>query len=100
MNHFKDGNTDIGDQPRCGPPRTAATERNKQKVDELIRQDRRITVKRNCSAAWSWALCGPRDDGDFGISEICSRWVPRLLMGTEENITAGRGSPIHTRVPI
>jgi transposase len=35
--HFKDGNTDIADQPRCGRPRTAAAERNKQKVDELIK---------------------------------------------------------------
>jgi hypothetical protein len=24
MKHFKDGNTDIADQPRCGQPRTAA----------------------------------------------------------------------------
>jgi transposase len=29
VKHFKDGNTDIADQPRCGRPRTAATERNK-----------------------------------------------------------------------
>jgi transposase len=43
--HLKDGNTDIADQPRCGRPRTAATEHNKQKVDELIRQDGRITVR-------------------------------------------------------
>jgi hypothetical protein len=33
------------DQPRCGPPRTVATGRNKQKVDELIRKDRRITFR-------------------------------------------------------
>jgi transposase len=33
VKHFKDGNTDIADQPRCGRPRTAATECNKQKVD-------------------------------------------------------------------
>jgi transposase len=45
VKHFKDGNTDIADQPRCGRPRTAATERNKQNVDELIRQDRRITFR-------------------------------------------------------
>jgi hypothetical protein len=38
-------NTEIADQPRRGRPRTAATERNKQKVDELIRQNRRITVR-------------------------------------------------------
>jgi hypothetical protein len=51
VKYFKDGNTDITDEPCSVRPRTAATERNKQKIDELIRQDRRITVKRNCSAA-------------------------------------------------
>jgi transposase len=45
LKHFKGGNTDIADQPRCGRPRPAATERNKQKVDELMRQDRRITFR-------------------------------------------------------
>jgi DeoR/GlpR family transcriptional regulator of sugar metabolism len=45
VKHFKDRNTDIADQPRCDRPRTAATERNKQEFDELIRQDRRITVR-------------------------------------------------------
>jgi hypothetical protein len=45
MKLFKDGNTDVANQPRFGRPRTAATERNKQKVDELIRQDRRLIEK-------------------------------------------------------
>jgi transposase len=31
VKHFEDGNTDFADQPRCGRPRSAATERNKQK---------------------------------------------------------------------
>jgi transposase len=30
VKHFKDGNTDIADQPRCGRARTAVTERKKQ----------------------------------------------------------------------
>jgi hypothetical protein len=33
---FKDGNPDNVNQPLCGRPRTAATERNKQQVDELM----------------------------------------------------------------
>jgi hypothetical protein len=45
VKHFKDGNTDIADQTRCGRQRTTATERNKQTVDELIGQDRRITFR-------------------------------------------------------
>jgi transposase len=45
VKHFKDGNTDIASQPRCGRQRTAATECNKQKVEELVRKDGRITEK-------------------------------------------------------
>jgi transposase len=45
VKHFKDGNRRIADQPRCGRPRTIATERNKQKVYELIREHGRIKVR-------------------------------------------------------
>jgi hypothetical protein len=74
VKHFKDGNTDIADQPRCGRPRTAATEHNKQKVDELIRQDRRMTVE--------WGTMRSRSDGDFGISESLSPF-PYGYKGTQ-----------------
>jgi len=45
VKHFKVGNMDNIDHQHCGQPRTAATECNRQKVDELIRQDQRITVR-------------------------------------------------------
>jgi histone-lysine N-methyltransferase SETMAR len=35
VKHFKDGNSSIEDEPRSGRPRTASTERNKERVDEL-----------------------------------------------------------------
>ena len=44
VKHFKDGNTSIQDQPRSSCPRTASTERNKERVDEIIQDDRRVTV--------------------------------------------------------
>jgi hypothetical protein len=34
--HFTDGNTSIEDDPRSGHPRTASTECNKERVDEII----------------------------------------------------------------
>jgi transposase len=37
VKHFKDGNTSIQDQPCSGHPRTASTEPNKQRVDEIIK---------------------------------------------------------------
>jgi len=44
VKHFKDGNTSIQDQPRSGRPRTASTERYKERVDEIIQDDRHVTV--------------------------------------------------------
>jgi hypothetical protein len=40
----KDGNTSIQNQPRSGRPRTASTEPNKKRVDEIIKEDRRVTL--------------------------------------------------------
>jgi len=40
VKHFKDWNTSIQDQPRSGRPRTASTEPNKKRVDEIIKEDR------------------------------------------------------------
>ena len=42
--HFKDGNTSIQDQPRSGHPRTVSTEPNKKRVDEIIKEDRHVTL--------------------------------------------------------
>ena len=42
--HFKDVNTSIQDQPRSGRPRTASTEPNKKRVDEIIKEDRCVTL--------------------------------------------------------
>jgi len=44
VKHFKDGNTSIQDKPRSGRPRTASTEPNKKRVDEIIKEDRRVTL--------------------------------------------------------
>jgi len=44
VKHFKDGNMSVQDQPQSGRPRTASTERNKERVSEFIQDDRRVTV--------------------------------------------------------
>jgi hypothetical protein len=63
--HFKDRNTNIADQLRCGRPRTAATSK---KVDEFIRRDRRITV-RETAAQLGVGHHAVREMMDNGISE-------------------------------
>jgi hypothetical protein len=59
VKHFKDGNIEIADQPWCGWPRTAVIEHKEQKVDELIRQDRRITA-RETAAQLEWGTMQSR----------------------------------------
>jgi transposase len=84
VKHFKDGNTDIAYQPCYGRSRTAATERSKQEVDELIREDLRITV-REISAQLGVGHHAVQEMMEtFGYWKVCSRWVPRLL--TDEQL--------------
>ncbi|PNF26533.1 hypothetical protein B7P43_G13975 [Cryptotermes secundus] len=44
VKHFKDGNTSVEDEPRSSRPRTPSTECNKERVDEIIQDDRHVTV--------------------------------------------------------
>jgi histone-lysine N-methyltransferase SETMAR len=76
---FKGGRSEIIDKPRSGRPSSAVTEANKQKVDELIRSNRRITTRDIIEVidvghgAVHNIIC------DLGYSKVCARWVPRQL---------------------
>ena len=57
--HFKSGSSDITDKERSGRPLSAVTEENKRSVDELIRSDRRITVRpRTIGFSYVWTSKG------------------------------------------
>jgi hypothetical protein len=89
---------DIADQPRWCRQRTAASERNKQKIDELIRQDRRITVRGIAAQLGVGHHAVQEMMETLGYRKVCSRWIPRLLTGKEKHKTAGNCSPIHPTV--
>ena len=69
VKHFKDGNTSIQDQPRSGRPQTASTEPNKKRADEIIKEDRRVTVGRYCNKTWNRAQCRSGDIWKLKLSE-------------------------------
>jgi transposase len=100
VKHFKDGNTDITNQPCYGRPRTAATERNKQKFDELIRQDRRITFRETAAQLGVGHRAVQEMMEILGCRKVYSSWLTRLPTGTEEHKTAENCSPIHPTVQI
>ena len=66
MKHFKDGNTSIQDEPRSSCPRITSTERNKERVDEIIQDDRRVTVD---------TIARTLGIGHSAVQEILKAWA-------------------------
>ena len=79
MKHFRDGNTRIQDQPHSGRPRTASTEPNKNRVDEIIKEDRRVTLDTIATKLGIGHNAVQEMTGSLGYRKICALWVPRLL---------------------
>ena len=79
VKHFKDGNTSIQDEPRKGRPRTASTERNKERVDEIIQDDRRVTVDTTVRTLGLGHSAAQEMIESLGYRKVCARWVLHLL---------------------
>jgi transposase len=79
VKHFKDENTSIQDEPRSGRPRTASTERNKERVNEIIQDDRRVTIDTIAQTLGIGHNAVQEMIESLGYRKVCSRWVPRLL---------------------
>jgi len=79
VRHFKDGNTSIQDQLRSSCPRTASTDRNKERVDEIIQDDRRVTVDTIARTLGIGHNAVQEMIESLGYRKVCACWVPRLL---------------------
>ncbi|PNF26863.1 hypothetical protein B7P43_G16273 [Cryptotermes secundus] len=92
VKHFKDGNTSIEDEPRSGRPRTASTERNKERVDEIIEDDRRVTVHTIARKLGIGHSAVQEMIESLDYRKVCALWVPRLLTeddkGQRKSITS------------
>ena len=104
VKHFKDGNTSIQDQPRSFRPRTASTERNKERVDETIQDDRRVTVDTIARKLGIGHYAVQKMMEILGYRKACARWVPRLLTeddkGQRKAITSNCCRDIDTKAII
>ena len=90
MKHFKDGNMSIQHQPRSGRPRTASTERNKERVDKIIQDDKervdkiieddtRVTVDTIARTLGLGHNAVQEMIESLDFRKVCAPWVPRLL---------------------
>lgn len=73
------GHGNIEDSPRSGRPRTAHTPDNVQRVNELVADDRRITVNElsRYVGIGEGSVC--RILKVLALKKVCARWVPRML---------------------
>jgi len=79
VKHFKDGNTSIQYEPQSGRPRTASTERNKERVEEIIQDDRRVTLDTIARTLGIGHNAVQEMIESLGYRKVCARWVTRLL---------------------
>ncbi|PNF14105.1 hypothetical protein B7P43_G01068, partial [Cryptotermes secundus] len=62
-----------------GRPLTASTEHNKERVDEIIQDDRRMTVDTIAQKLGTGQSAVQEMIGSLGYRKVCACWVPRLL---------------------
>lgn len=77
---FKDGRSSLEDDARCGRPLTATTTENVQRLQELIKEQPRISLRALSDVT---GLCkdAVREilTSHLGLRKVCSTWVPHHL---------------------
>lgn len=76
---FSNGETEIADKPRSGRPTTSITDANRERAEELIRGDRRITVQSVADALNISYGSAQGIIADLGYHKVCAKWVPKQL---------------------
>ena len=78
---FKNGQLNIEESPRSGRPISATNEKNIKAVENLVVEDRRITIQKiaEIRSILSGTVHGILHD-HLHMTKVCSTWVPHLLM--------------------
>ena len=77
---FENGRTMTNDADRSGRPVEIGTNDNLRKVEELIRENRRVTIDEvaaviHCSHGQAYAIMHDQ----LNFQKVCARWVPKQL---------------------
>ena len=87
---FNQGRLSIGDDARIGRPRTSTTDENIQKVDDMIRQDRRLKIRYIASELdISKSTVYEIVHNLLGYHKVCARWVPKQLTDDHKQTRMG-----------
>lgn len=77
---FKRGRVKCEDDPRSGRPSTSITDENVKKVEDLVLQDRRMSIKHLAETLKiSFGSIQSILSVSLGFKKVSARWVPRML---------------------
>ena len=75
---FVEGMEDVEDDPKSGRPCTSTTDTNIEKVRQLVRSDRRLTIRVIANEVWTKKRSSP-----FSLTFwACGRCVPKWCQGS------------------
>jgi [histone H3]-lysine36 N-dimethyltransferase SETMAR len=78
---FSEGHSSIDDTDRPGRPLSACSEENVARVEELVNNDRRVTVEEVAEGAGISVGSAHHILHDcLGMRKVCAKWVPKLLL--------------------
>ena len=89
---FKHGeleHADLSDKTRSGRPVTASDQLHQDRVEELIRGNRRIKQKEIAVELGIFKVRVGHIIGVHGFRKVCARWVPRKCSNKRCNSTPG-----------
>ena len=83
---FREGREEVEDDPKSGRPVSAKTDRNIERVNELVRRDRRLTIRMMAEELeMSKESVRTILVENLGMKKICARMVPKLLSDEQKS---------------
>lgn len=82
---FQDGREDISDDLRTGRPCSVKTDENIERIGNLVRQDRRLTIRAISELTGIDKECVRQILHDsFNMNKVCSKLVPKCLTAEQK----------------
>ncbi|XP_066602558.1 protein GVQW3-like [Prorops nasuta] len=88
---FKDGREVIADEPHSGRPTTDKTDENVNRVCEVLRSDRQLTIRNIADTVnmSTFAVHGIVTE-DLQMRKVCAKLVPKVLTEDQKELRVSR----------
>ncbi|UYV82176.1 hypothetical protein LAZ67_21001267 [Cordylochernes scorpioides] len=84
---FKEGREEVADEPRSGRPTTARTDENVDRVLEVLRTDRRLSIQQIADTLhMSTFVVNRIVTEDLQMRKICAKLVPKVLTQDQKEL--------------